>query len=123
MEWLEADGLRGSAMGTAGGLRTRRHHGVLLTATAPPAGRVMLANGFEAWLEASAGRIPLSSQRCVPGIVHPDAAGARSSFTPSPSPRWTFALPDGSTIDHELFVVKGAPLAALSWRHSKPEDG
>ena len=50
-EWLEADGLGGFASGTSAGLRTRRYHGLLLTATTPPTGRVMLVNGLEAWVE------------------------------------------------------------------------
>ena len=47
-EWLEADGLGGFASGTAGGIRTRRYHALLLTATAPPAGRMVLVNGLDA---------------------------------------------------------------------------
>jgi hypothetical protein len=37
-EWLETDGLGGFASGTAGGIRTRRYHGLLLAATNPPSG-------------------------------------------------------------------------------------
>jgi len=32
-EWLEADGLGGFASGTVSGVRTRRYHALLLTAT------------------------------------------------------------------------------------------
>jgi hypothetical protein len=35
-EWLETDGLGGFAMGTAGGIRTRRYHGLLTVARRPP---------------------------------------------------------------------------------------
>ena len=50
-EWLEADGLGGFASGTAAGIRTRRYHALLLTATTPPTGRVVLVNGFDAWVD------------------------------------------------------------------------
>lgn len=50
-EWLEADQLGGFAMGTASGIRTRRYHALLTTATAPPTGRVTLVAGAEVWLE------------------------------------------------------------------------
>ena len=40
-EWLVTDGLGGFAMGTAAGLRTRRYHGLLVVATAPPIGRML----------------------------------------------------------------------------------
>jgi glycogen debranching enzyme len=46
-EWLEADGLGGFATGTVSGIRTRRYHALLLTATKPPSGRVVLVNGFD----------------------------------------------------------------------------
>ena len=50
-EWLEADGLGGFASGTTSGLRTRRYHALLLTATTPPTGRMVLVNGLDAWID------------------------------------------------------------------------
>jgi Glycogen debranching enzyme N terminal len=47
-EWLEADGVGGFASGTVGGVRTRRYHALLLTATTSPGGRMVLVNGFDA---------------------------------------------------------------------------
>ena len=54
-EWLEADGLGGFASGTASGIRTRRYHALLLTAKNPPTGRMVLVNGFDAFVETSSG--------------------------------------------------------------------
>lgn len=54
-EWLEPDGLGGFASGTVTGRRTRRYHALLLTATTPPSGRMVLANGCDAAVETSAG--------------------------------------------------------------------
>ena len=59
-EWLEADGLGGFASGTASGLRTRRYHGLLLAAAAPPADRRMLVQGFVARLETGDGAVECS---------------------------------------------------------------
>src|ERR1700749_3215621 len=78
-EWIEADGLGGFASGTVSGIRTRRYHALLLTATTPPSGRVVLVNGFEAWIDSPRGRFALSSQRYLPEVVAPDGA-ARISF-------------------------------------------
>jgi hypothetical protein len=47
-EWLEADGHGGFASGTVSGIRTRRYHALLLPATTPPTGRMVLVNGFDA---------------------------------------------------------------------------
>ena len=68
-EWLEADGRGGFASGTVSGLRTRRYHALLLAATHPPAGRVVLANGVAAWAGGDGGPVPLTSQRYAPGLV------------------------------------------------------
>ena len=68
-EWLEADGLGGFASGTTAGIRTRRYHALLLTATAPPSERKALVNGFEAWVETAGGSWFLTSQRYGPNIV------------------------------------------------------
>jgi len=54
-EWLEADGLGGFASGTATGIRTRRYHALLLTATTPPTGRMVLVNGFDERFEGYGG--------------------------------------------------------------------
>ena len=48
-EWIVTNGLGGYASGTVAGTLTRRYHGLLLTATTPPTGRMMLVNGFDAW--------------------------------------------------------------------------
>src|SRR2546430_13333895 len=85
-EWLEADGLGGFASGTVDGIRTRRYHAILLTATAPPAGRVVLVNGFEAWLERPGETYAPTSQRYPPDVVHPHGARRIEKFDPDPWP-------------------------------------
>ena len=46
-EWLVANGLGGYAAGTVVGCNTRRYHGLLVAATIPPVGRIMLLNRLE----------------------------------------------------------------------------
>jgi predicted glycogen debranching enzyme len=116
LEWLEADGLGGFASGTASGIRTRRYHALLLTATTPPTGRFVLVNSLEAWVETPAGNFALSSHRYLPGVVHPDGVQRLESFEADPWPRWTYRLQDGTHIRHELFVPHGSAAVALSWR-------
>jgi len=91
-EWIEADGLGGFASGTVSGIRTRRYHALLLTATTPPAGRVVLVNGFDATVETPHGRFALSSQRYAPDVIHRDGASRIESFEYEPWPRWRFRL-------------------------------
>lgn len=114
-EWLEPDGLGGFASGTATGVRTRRYHALLLAATTPPTGRVVLVNGFDAWIETASGTFALTSQRYDPGVTHPDGASRISAFTTDPWPRWTFTL-DDALIEQAIVVQHGAPLVAINWR-------
>lgn len=133
-EWLEPDGLGGFASGTSSGIRTRRYHALLLTATTPPTGRMVLVNGFDAWVEnagaqslsradARNGALPsereyLSRQRYTPGIVAPEHPAGIESFEDDPWPTWVYRLRDGTRIEQEIFVPRGLSLVAIRWRIS-----
>jgi predicted glycogen debranching enzyme len=112
-EWLEADGLGGFAMGTTSGIRSRRYHS-LLTAAQGPA-RYVLVNGLEAWVETPWGRLPISSHRYAPDIIHPDGASRIKSFEADPWPRWTFDLGNGCELVQEVLVPRGRNLCLLRW--------
>ncbi len=114
-EWLEADGLGGFASGTVGGYRTRRYHAVLLTARKPPTERIVLVNGFEAWVETSAGSFPLSTQHYAPGVFHPNGCNRLRSFTTEPWPTWQWQLEDGTVIEQELFVPHQRAQTVMVW--------
>ncbi|HVO92909.1 MAG TPA: glycogen debranching enzyme N-terminal domain-containing protein [Terriglobales bacterium] len=97
-EWLEADGLGGFASGTISGIRTRRYHALLLTATQPPTGRFVLVNGFDASVETANGTFAVSSQLYLPDLIHPGGAKRIVTFSHEPWPKWVFALADGTKI-------------------------
>src|SRR5260221_410479 len=103
-EWLEADGLGGFASGTATGIRTRRYHSLLLVAVTPPTDRIVLVNGFDAWVETANGKFPLVSQRYTPDVLSPDALRYLEAFGSEPWPHWIFKLDDGTRIELELFA-------------------
>jgi predicted glycogen debranching enzyme len=121
-EWLEADGLGGFASGTVSGIRTRRYHALLLTATTPPAGRMVLANGFDAWVETPSGRYAISSQRYNPDVVHPDGCSRIESFECEPWPRWRYKTDNDIVIEQELFIPKGESAVFVSWKLVSPND-
>ncbi len=118
-EWLEADGLGGFASGTVSGIRTRRYHAILLAATMPPSGRMVLVNGFEAWLESGEQNVALTSQRYTPDFVCQDGADWIREFKIDPWPRWIYALPDGREIEHGIVVRPGHVATILYWRLRK----
>jgi len=112
-EWLEADGLGGFASGTASGSRSRRYHALLLAATTPPTGRMVLVNGFDAWVTTDSGTCALSSQKYLPDVRHPDGADRIESFENAPWPTWRFKLEDGTRIVQEITAAHGRPVVAV----------
>ena len=68
-EWLETNGLGGFASSTIVGLNTRRYHGLLVAATKPPGGRLVLLSKLEETLLIDGRRFNLSVNR-HPGVIH-----------------------------------------------------
>lgn len=115
-EWIEADGLGGFASGTVTLLRNRRYHALLLIATRPPAGRMVLVNGLEAWVETPSGRYALSSQRYAGDVTYPDGTNYIIAFHARPLPLWSFELPDGTCVEYGIVVAPGRSSTLLFWR-------
>jgi len=120
-EWLEADGLGGFASGTVSGIRTRRYHAILLTATSPPSERIILVNGFDAWVDVEGKKSYLSSQLYGPDVVYPDGAQRIEQFKADPWPQWIYTLEDGTRVQFELFMCNGASVTVLVWRLLTPK--
>ena len=115
-EWLETDGLGGFASGTVSGLRSRRYHGLLVTATTPPTGRMVLVSGLEVSVETPGGQWRLSTERYAPDVVVGQGESFLESFTHQPWPTWIFKLPDGTRISQEILMRAGAPQVFVAWR-------
>lgn len=113
-EWLEADGLGGYASGTVGTLRTRRYHGVRVTAVTPPTGRTLLVAGLDVEVGDADHAVALTAQRYEPGVTHP-ARAPIASFVRDPWPVWTFDLGDGSRVRAELLCTSGRARTLLRW--------
>ncbi|WP_321888949.1 amylo-alpha-1,6-glucosidase [Paraburkholderia bannensis] len=121
-EWLEADGAGGFASGTVGIARTRRYHALLLTATQPPTGRVVLVNGVEAWIEHDGGKLALTAQRYGPDLLSGDIASRLLGFDTTPWPQWRIRLNDSAEVIAELFVAGASRETVLRWRLEAPPD-
>jgi len=122
-EWIETDGLGGFASGTVDGRRTRRYHALLLTARNPPAGRVVLVNGFDAWVETPVGTFPISTQYYEGDIESPRGHQFLSSFSIDPWPTWRYKLTDEIAIIQELMVTPRVPGTAMRWSVAGMERG
>ena len=128
-EWLETDGLGGFASGTAGLIRTRRYHALLLAAAGPPVRRFALVNGLEALVVTPAGSVAVSSQvyaggaASSPPVVHPAGASLVVGFDIEPWPAWRFVLRDGTTVEQSIAAVHGRPIVTIAWRLLAPRGG
>jgi predicted glycogen debranching enzyme len=116
-EWLEPDGLGGFASGTVGGERTRRYHALLLAATRPPTGRVVLVNAIEAWLEGRDSRVFLSTQRYTPDVQYPEGWRGITAFSATPWPTWQFA----SGVTQEIVVGRHGEGTLVRWRRTRAD--
>ncbi len=91
-EWLVSDGLGGFAMGTVGGLRTRRYHGLLVVATRPPGGRMLGLAALDPVLD---GRVRLAVHEWGSGSVDPDGNVHLAWFELEDGlPRWRWQVGD-----------------------------
>ena len=114
-EWLEADGSGGFASGTVSGVRTRRYHAMLLAATTPPIGRIVLVNGVLARCETGEGGYELHRQHYAPDVLAPETAAELIGFATHPWPCWRFRA--GATVlVQELVVDRAAGETVLRWR-------
>ncbi len=121
-EWLEADGLGAFASGSVAGPRTRRYHGLLMVAATPPTGRQTLVAGFDARIESGEAVEYLTVQRYRPD-VQSRSFDHLAGFSADPWPTWNYRLPDGTEIEHELFVPKDRSMVVLRWRLVHPVAG
>jgi predicted glycogen debranching enzyme len=113
-EWLEANGLGGYAMSTATGQNTRRYHGLLVAATVPPVGRVVLLSKLEETLLVDGRRIDLSTNR-FPGVTHPEGFRFLTDFRMDPFPTFTWNV-DGVDLEKEVFMPYGENAVCVTWR-------
>ncbi len=88
-EWLETNGIGGWASSTISNGHTRRYHGLLVAATHPPVGRMVLLTKLEETLVHDATRIELGTN-VYPGSVHPQGYRYLTAFTQDFSPLFTY---------------------------------
>jgi predicted glycogen debranching enzyme len=112
-EWLETNGLGGFASSTIAGLNTRRYHGLLVAATIPPAGRMVLLSKLEETVVLRGARYELSANR-YPDAVYPRGYQYLKEFRLDPFPIFTFAVEDVE-IEKRVFLVYGENTAIVEY--------
>ena len=118
LEWLETNGLGGSACSTILGLNTRRYHGLLTAATKPPVGRFLLLSKLEETLVVGGGRYDLGANQ-YPGSVHPRGDQLLENFRLDPFPVFTYQVA-GLRIEKRVFMVHGENTVVISYTVTGP---
>src|SRR5437870_2517103 len=113
-EWLETNGIGGYASGTVSGANTRRYHGLLIAATKPPLGRMVLLSKFEETLIIDGERFEISCNQ-YPGTVHPQGYKFLTGFRLDPFPIWTFEVA-GVEVEKSVFMIHGENSTVCQWK-------
>src|SRR5213080_3417116 len=113
-EWLETNGLGGFASSTIIGMNTRRYHGLLVAATRPPVGRMVLLSKLEETLVVDGRRIDLSCNR-YPGVVHPQGHVYLKEFRQDPFPTAVYDV-DGLQLEKSVFMVHGENTTVIQYQ-------
>jgi predicted glycogen debranching enzyme len=104
-EWLETNGLGGFSSSTITGLNTRRYHALLVAATKPPVGRIVMLSKMEETLFVDGRRYELSTNQ-YPGVVHPHGFQYQTGFRLDPFPIFTYQV-EGIVIEKSVLMVQG----------------
>jgi predicted glycogen debranching enzyme len=122
-EWLETNGLGGFASSTIIGLNTRRYHGLLVAATKPPVGRLVLLSKLEETLFIAGQAFDLSANR-YPGVIHPQGFRYLKQFRLDPFPVFTYEV-EGIEIEKSVFMIQGENSTAIHYelrKNNHPES-
>src|SRR5690242_3279 len=94
-EWLVADGVGGFAMGTVGGLRTRRYHALQVVAARDLSRRMVGLAALDPVLVVGDARHRLAVHEWTGGAVDPRGNDLLASFELDDGvPRWRWQLDD-----------------------------
>ncbi len=107
-EWLITNGIGGYACGTVAGLLTRRYHGLLIAALAPPLGRTLLLSKLDETATHDGRDYPLFANRWADGRVEPTGFRHLERFRlEGTTPVWTFACAD-ALLEKRVWMEPGA---------------
>ena len=117
LEWLETNSIGGFASSTISGVHTRRYHGLLTAAAAPPLGRLVLLSKLNETLIINDNRYELSTNQ-YPNTTYPEGYKYLKNFRLDPFPIWTFEI-EGIEIEKKIFMVYGENTVCCQWSDEK----
>jgi predicted glycogen debranching enzyme len=121
-EWLCTNGIGGFASGTVAGLLTRRYHGLLVAALAPPLGRTLLLAKADDTVHYAGRPYRLFANRWADGTIDPAGYREAERFRlEGTTPVWTYACSD-ALVEKRVFMAAGANTTYVVWRVVRAGD-
>ena len=115
-EWLCVNGVGGFASGTIAGTQTRRYHGLLIAALAPPLGRTLVVAAVHETLGYGGAEWPLFTARWASGGVTTTGYRLIERFhLEGTTPVWTYAVAD-ALLEKRIWMEPGANTTYVRWR-------
>ncbi|MDT4969762.1 MAG: hypothetical protein QOJ64_4499 [Acidobacteriota bacterium] len=113
-EWLETNGLGGYASSTIACLNTRRYHGLMVAATQPPVGRIVMLSKLEETLVVDGRRYDLSANQ-YPNTIYPQGYKYQIGFRLDPYPIITYEI-EGVMIEKSIFMIHGENTTVVQYQ-------
>jgi glycogen debranching enzyme len=114
-EWLVTNGLGGYASGTISGVNTRRYHGLLVAALAPPVERTVLVAGLVGWVSHEGQRHSLAANEYADGTIDPRGYANVEAFSLDGTlPVWTYALGE-ARLERRVWMAYGSNTTYVSY--------
>jgi predicted glycogen debranching enzyme len=113
-EWLITNGIGGYASATVYGMNSRRYHGLLVAATQPPIGRLVMLSKLEDVLVVDGKRVELSTNLYSENVVHPAGYQNLEQFRLDPFPTFTFSR-DGLVLEKSVFMPRGQNTVVIEY--------
>lgn len=119
LEWIETNGVGGWASSTVAGVNTRRYHGLLVTASTPPTGRVVLLSKLHETLVVDGQRWDLGTTQ-YPGALHPQGHRYLCRFSRRLFPRFRYHA-GGVRLTRTVVGTHGENTTLMDYRVSSPK--
>jgi predicted glycogen debranching enzyme len=120
-EWLETNGLGGYASSTVLGIRTRKYHGLLVAATRPPVGRLLMVAGLEETIIIENARFEISSNEYV-DTIHPRGYRYLEEIRLDPYPIITY-IAGGIRLEKSVFMPFGENTTCVTYKLESLPNG
>ena len=126
-EWLVTNRAGAYASSSLTTANTRRYHGLLVAALAPPLGRAVLVSKLEDVLQITLNGktavYPLSENLYHPDVLYPHGSQLMTGWKAYPVPTWQWKTPEGVVIQKQIWMVTHSNATCISYKVLEAPNG